>query len=427
MTYQETLDFLFTQLPVFQKEGASAYKPGLETALTLDAWLNHSHRRYPCIHIAGTNGKGSVSHLTASVLQAAGLRTGLFTSPHLIDFRERMRINGTVIPEERVVDFVTQYRTRWEGQLHASFFEVTTLMALDWFASERVDVAVIEVGLGGRLDTTNIINPVACAITNISFDHMAQLGNTLEAIAREKAGIIKPGVPVVIGKANDALRNVFEASADAAKAPCYFAEDTYRATTSYTDAYNHLTIHKGETVRYKDLPCALKGSYQTENATTVLSLLDRLPVGWCIRDEHVLEGFKQVVTHTGLRGRWETLGTHPLVVCDTGHNEGGLRHVVHQLMNTPHETLRIVVGMVSDKDIDAVLALLPPSAVYYFTQAAIPRALPVGELALKAGHFGLTGKTYPSVREALETAKKESRPEDLIFVGGSTFVVAEVL
>lgn len=427
MTYQETLDYLFSQLPVFQKEGASAYKPGLETANTLDTWLNHPHRNYPTLHVGGTNGKGSVSHLTASVLQRAGLRTGLFTSPHLKDFRERMRVNGVMIPESHVIDFVTRYRNRWEGTLHASFFEVTTLMALEWFAKEQVDVAIIEVGLGGRLDTTNIIHPLACAITNISFDHMAQLGNTLEAIASEKAGIIKPGVPVVIGTANGAVKTLFESRAAALGAPCRFAQDLYTVKASIFDDYNHLTIYEGGNLRYKDIPCALKGAYQTENAATVLALLDALPSAWGLNEQSLRDGFKHVVAQTGLRGRWETLGTNPHILCDTGHNAGGLRHVVSQLMTTPHKTLRIVLGMVGDKDVEAALALLPPTATYYFTQASIPRALPASELALKASCYGLRGQTYPTVAEALTAAKNESHPDDLIFVGGSTFVVAEVL
>ena len=427
MTYQETLDYLFSQLPVFQKEGASAYKPGLGTANTLDTWLDHPHHRYPCIHIAGTNGKGSVSHLTASVLQTAGLRTGLFTSPHLKDFRERMRVNGTMIPEADVIDFVERYRKHWEGRLQASFFEVTTLMALEWFAKEQVDVAVIEVGLGGRLDTTNIISPLVCAITNISFDHMTQLGNTLEAIATEKAGIIKPAVPVVIGKAEGPIRSLFEGKAEALKAPCYFAQDKFKVIQLYTDDYNHYSACEGDKKRYHDIPCALKGAYQIENTATALTLLDCLPTSWGINEHIVCEGFKQVVAQTGLRGRWETLGTSPLTLCDTGHNEGGLRHVVKQLLATPCHTLRIVIGMVGDKDIDAALALLPPSATYYFTQASIPRALPATELRMKASQYGLKGEAYATVNQALTAAKNESRPDDLIFVGGSTFVVAEVL
>jgi dihydrofolate synthase/folylpolyglutamate synthase len=427
MIYQKTLDYLFSQLPVFQKEGATAYKPGLETAEKLDAWLHHPHRRYACLHIAGTNGKGSVSHLTASVLQAAGLRTGLFTSPHLKDFRERMRVNGAMISEADVIDFVTRYRQQWEGRLQASFFEVTTMMAFEWFARESVDVAVIEVGLGGRLDTTNIITPTACAITNISFDHMAQLGNTLESIATEKAGIIKPGVPVVVGQAEGKVKRVFERQATSLNAPCYFAQDIYNVFASETDTYNHYTVYEGGAIRYSDMPCALKGAYQAENLTTVLSLLKCLPASWNINEQTIREGFKQVVEKTGLRGRWETLDTNPLIICDTGHNEGGLRHVVKQLMNTPHHTLRIVLGMVGDKDVDAALAVLPPSATYYFTQASIPRALPATDLACKAGRFGLNGQSYSSVDQALAAAKSESRPDDLIFVGGSTFVVAEVL
>lgn len=427
MTYLETVDFLFNQLPVFQKEGAVAYKPGLDTILKLDAAFDHPHQQYASIHVAGTNGKGSVSHLTASVLQEAGYRIGLFTSPHLKDFRERIRVNGVMMPEQAVTDFVEHYLQSPERTLQPSFFELTTLMAFDWFAKQHVDIAVIEVGLGGRLDSTNIIHPLSSVITNISFDHMALLGNDLTSIAGEKAGIIKPGVPVVVGHANEEVRAVFHQKAEACVSPLHFAEDQFEIELMTKGEVVTLHVYEEGVLLYKDMPCALEGWYQSENAATVLTLLRTLPDSWKLSEAHIRNGFLHVIRNTGLRGRWETIGIDPTIICDTGHNEGGIRFVVRQLRATPHEQLRIVIGMVNDKDYHAVLSLLPQEARYYFTQAAIPRALSAAELAAAAAEYGLKGQAYPSVKEALEAAKKECRPNDLIFVGGSTFIVAEAL
>lgn len=427
MNYQETIEFLFNQLPVFQKEGASAYKPGLDTMHQLDALFGYPHRQYPCIHVAGTNGKGSVSHLTASVLQEAGWRVGLFTSPHLKDFRERIRVNGVLMPETAVTDFVEHYLGSDATSLKPSFFELTTMMAFDWFAKQQVDIAVIEVGLGGRLDSTNIIEPLVSVITNISFDHMALLGSDLVSIAGEKAGIIKPGVPVVVGRAEEAIRHVFMKKADICKSTLCISEDTFRVTMTPFGDLTLMNVREGGQLLYKDIPCALNGWYQADNVATVLSVMRLLPNSWQITEATIRNGFRNVIHNTGLRGRWETISIEPRIICDTGHNEDGIRFVVQQLQVTPHEDLHVVIGMVNDKDCNTVLSLFPKDAVYYFTKAAIPRALPEQELANIAAAHGLKGTTYPSVKAALEAAKKACRPNDLIFVGGSTFIVAEAI
>lgn len=448
MTYRETTDYLFNQLPVFQKEGASAYKPGLDTIRELDKLFGHPHLTYPCIHVAGTNGKGSVSHLTASVLQEAGMKVGLFTSPHLVDFRERIRVDGAMIPERAVVNFVEKFLVSWAGtsgempssekkhpltkeqttiKIKPSFFELTTMMALSWFEEQEVDVAVIEVGLGGRLDSTNIIRPIVSVITNIGLDHMALLGDNLNSIAGEKAGIIKSGVPVVVGRADDSVREVFIRKAEACSSPLVIASDIYSVTGKLSGSYTLLDVCEWGKKIYDDLPCALNGWYQMENTATVLTLLRQLPASWLVSEQVIRDGFRNVLRNTGLRGRWETLSTDPRIICDTGHNEDGIRYVVRQLQQTPHENLHVIIGMVSDKDYHTVLSLLPKDATYYFTQASIPRALSVHELAQAAAGFGLKGSVYPTVKAALESAKKTYRPNDLIFVGGSTFVVAEAI
>lgn len=427
MTYQETLDYLFTQIPVFQKEGATAYKPGLDTIRQLDDWCINPHHNYPCVHVAGTNGKGSVSHLTASILQEAGHRTGLYTSPHLKDFRERIKVNGEQISEEYVISFVERFRKEMAEKVEPSFFELTTMMAFCWFAEKQVDIAVIEVGLGGRLDSTNIIQPVASVITNISFDHMALLGDTLEQIATEKAGIIKKDVPVIIGHASGNIRKVFETIASEHLAPIRFVEDSINVTCIRKGVYTLFTIYEDGIILHKGIPCALNGFYQSENFATVIVLIDLLSTHFHINTIAIRNGFRNVLKNTGLRGRWETLSEHPKIICDTGHNEGGIRFVTEQLQQTPHETLHFILGMVSDKDIRAILALLPKNAVYYFTKARIPRALSEEKLATMAALYGLSGTTYSTVKEALEAAKKNCRPNDLIFVGGSTFIVAEAI
>ena len=408
MDYQATLDYLYNSAPLFQQVGAGAYKEGLANTWALDEHLGHPHRSYRTIHIAGTNGKGSCSHTLAAILQEAGYRVGLYTSPHLLDFRERIRVNGQPVPEEYVIRFVEEERAFFEP-LHPSFFELTTAMAFRYFADAGVDVAVVEVGLGGRLDCTNIICPDLCIITNISLDHVQFLGNTLAKIAGEKAGIIKPDIPVVIGEATPETRPVFAKRAEETGAPIHFAEE--------------------EAVRdYPDMEFELKGLYQAKNRRTLLAALPLLQeAGYRIREEHIRNGFARVTELTGLMGRWQKLQEHPMLVCDTGHNVGGIQYIAEQLRRQTCRQLHIVIGMVNDKDVRGVLALLPHEAVYYFTQASVKRALPAEQLARLAAEAGLEGEVYPDVSSAVRAAQEKSLPEDFIFVGGSTFIVADLL
>jgi dihydrofolate synthase/folylpolyglutamate synthase len=427
MNYAETLDFLFNQIPFYQQSGSSAYKPGLQNIEMLDVWCGSPHRNYATIHVGGTNGKGSVSNLIASILQEAGFRTGLYTSPHLRDFRERIRVNGQLIPEERVIRFTEHFRRNC-NDVQPSFFELSTELAFLWFAEENVDVAVIEVGLGGRLDSTNIVQPVASVVTNISFDHVNLLGDTLEKIAFEKAGIFKKGVPAVIGKADDSIWKVFEKQAMEVGTPLYKAWEEFPTRLGKNLKNQTVVECEGGIHPYNDIPCALSGIYQMENAATTLTLVERLrALHFDISDDAVYKGFSNVLKNTGLRGRWETLSLQPHVICDTGHNVAGMAFVTEQLRETEHDRLHFVLGMVDDKDIRGVLKLLPRDAIYYFTKASIPRAMHEETLASLAEPFGLLGKTFPTVSEALTAAKKECRPNDLVFVGGSTFVVAEAL
>ena len=408
MDYQETLKYLYEQVPMFQRVGRAAYKEGLDNTLTLDAHFGHPHHSFRTIHVAGTNGKGSVSHTLAAVLQSAGYKTGLYTSPHLVDFRERIRINGTPISKDYVVSFVEHERSFFEP-LCPSFFELATAMAFKYFVDEQVDVAVIEVGLGGRLDCTNIITPDLSIITNISFDHVQFLGNTLAKIAGEKAGIIKKGIPVVIGETTPETKPVFMAKATEVGAPIYFAEENNRED-------------------YPGVEYELKGIYQEKNKHTLFTALPLLKeAGYHFDEENVREGFAHVVELTGLMGRWQKLHDHPTLVCDTGHNVGGITYVVEQLRQQSCHQLHIVIGMVNDKDISGVLALLPKEAKYYFTQASVKRALPAKQLLHLATEAGLKGKAYASVKNAVRAAMKKSLPEDFIFVGGSNFIVADLL
>ena len=408
MNYQDTLQYLYDSTPMFQQVGGTAYKEGLYNTLALDEHLGHPHRQFHTIHVAGTNGKGSCSHTLAAILQTAGYRTGLYTSPHLVDFRERIRVNGHPIPEEYVIQFVEKERSFFDP-LHPSFFELTTAMAFRYFADERVDVAIIEVGLGGRLDCTNIIRPDLCIITNISLDHTQFLGNTLKQIAGEKAGIIKSDIPVVIGETTNETRPVFEQKAHAVHAPIYFAEENDRED-------------------YPGIECELKGIYQKKNTRTLLTALPLLKeAGYRIDEQHVRQGFAHVVELTGLMGRWQKLQDAPTLVCDTGHNVGGITYIAEQLRQQPCRKLRIVIGTVNDKDIRGVLALLPQEAIYYFTRASVKRALPAEDLASLAAEVGLQGLCYPDVPSAVRAAQEKSLPEDFIFVGGSTFIVADLL
>ena len=420
--YNEAIEFLYTSMPMFQRVGASAYKPGLDTVKLLDEKFGNPHRRYKTIHIAGTNGKGSTAHTLAAILQSAGYRVGLYTSPHLVDFRERIRVNGAMISHEAVVDFVKRYRAM-SLDCHPSFFELTMTMAFEYFAKENVDIAVIETGLGGRLDSTNIITPILSIITNISFDHTAFLGETLESIANEKAGIIKRSVPVVIGEAQGGVRDVFKQKATQQNSPIFFAEDNM--TFKNVETLNDGLLYRG--TQYGDIVGGLMGDCQPKNAATILTALPLLEkCGIEISVEAVREGFANVGNITGLMGRWMTLQRNPHVVCDTGHNVGGWEYISRRL-HSVEGTLHMVIGFVNDKDVSHILEMMPKTARYYFTNAQIERAMPVAQLAETATQCDLIGEQYPSVDEAYRAALAKATPSDTIFIGGSTFVVADLL
>ena len=424
MNYQETLNWLFSQLPMYQREGQAAYKANLDNTLALDEYFKHPHTHFKTIHVAGTNGKGSVSHMLASILQEAGYKTGLYTSPHLKDFRERIKINGEMVSEQYVIDFVEDNKDLF-ASIHPSFFEMTVAMAFKYFADQQVDIAVIEVGLGGRLDSTNIITPLASVITNISFDHMALLGNTLEKIAGEKAGIIKSGIPAIVGARDKEYDYVFEERAASVNTTLSFAGEQWNVEKNPEGNY-HLKRSSGE--EFCNLSCELKGDYQRKNIPTVLETIPALrAAGLQITDEQVRTGISRVITNTGLHGRWQTLAQSPLTICDTGHNIDGITEIVQQLQKCQYERLHFVIGMVNDKDVDHVLCILPKDAIYYFTKASIPRAMNEEILAEKAQAAGLHGTCYPTVATAYEAARQNATKQDMIYIGGSTFVVAEVL
>ncbi len=424
MTYQETIEYLYSHLPVYQKIGSEAFKAGLDNSLALDAYFFHPHAKYKTIHVAGTNGKGSSSHLLAAILQQAGYKVGLYTSPHLVDFRERIRVNGEKISEQYIVDFIDKHREVYEP-IEPSFFELTMMMAFQYFADMKVNVAIVEVGLGGRLDSTNIINPDLSVITNISFDHMQILGDTLEKIATEKAGIIKSDIPVVIGEAEGEVRKIFKDTADRVGTRIVFAEDEHIIKNSLKTASGWLL----DTKYYLHLKGELSGYAQIKNAATVLCAVKELQsLGYVIPSKAVYNGFAYVTELTGLMGRWQVIQElHPKIVCDTGHNIAGIKYIVEQLAAEKYNTLHIVLGMVNDKDITSVLSLLPKNAVYYFTKASVPRALDQMKLQELAGKAGLTGYSYHTVDEAIQAAKEWARPNDFIFIGGSNFVVADAL
>lgn len=425
MTFEETTQFLYNQLPVFQKDGASAYKPGLQNTEALDVTFKHPHKAYKTIHVGGTNGKGSTSHTLAAILQKAGYKVGLYTSPHLVDFRERIRIDGQMIPKQYVIDFVADNFNK-VAHIQPSFFELTMMMAFCYFREQKVDIAIIEVGLGGRLDSTNIITPQLSIITNISFDHIQLLGNTLAQIATEKAGIIKSEIPTVIGEAsNDTIKKIFADKGKECNAKIVFAEDTEYLKLAQK-ASNGNWIYK--TAAYDDLEGILGGDCQIKNTRTILAALPLLKeAGFEIPDHAVREGFAEVVSLTGLQGRWQKINDMPLTYCDTGHNEGGISYIVDQLKRQQCTNLRIIIGMVNDKDIHHIIKMLPTYAIYYFTQASVNRALPVGELKKLANTAGLQGSAYISVAEAYDAALSDSSPEDFIFIGGSNFIVGDLL
>lgn len=423
MTYQETVQFLFNSTPVFEHVGASAYKPGMATTIALDNHLGNPHKAYKTIHIAGTNGKGSCSHSIAAILQKAGYKVGLYTSPHLVDFRERIKINGEPIPEQRVIDFVEKERGFFEP-LHPSFFELTTALAFLYFKEQEVDVAVIEVGLGGRLDCTNIITPELSIITNISLDHTQFLGDTLAKIAGEKAGIIKPHIPVVIGEDLPETRPVFTAKAKECNSTIFFAEDSPAVLSSKPNingGRNYITKD------YAELHCDLGGEYQVKNMNTILTAMPLLSEKFRISKDNVKEGLANVCCTTGLHGRWEKLNDKPLMICDTGHNVGGWQYLAQQIKGQKCDTLRMVFGMVDDKDIDTVLSLLPQNAIYYWAQATSKRAIPSALVARLGKEQRLNGTDCGSVDKAYHKALAESSPNDFIFVGGSSYIVADLL
>ncbi len=431
MDYRETCDYLFCRTASYETQGTSGYKEGLENSLALDAHFAHPHRQYPTIHVAGTNGKGSVSHMLAAALQRSGYRVGLYTSPHLVDFRERIRINGQPVSEQYVVDFVARERAFWEP-LAPSFFEVTTALAFKYFAEQHVDIAVIETGLGGRLDCTNIISPILSIITNISLDHTQLLGHTIEAIAHEKAGIIKSATPVVIGENQIETRPVFERKAEEMTAPIVFAEDDNLVEEVRANAQGGLDC---TTRSYGTLHCDLGGFYQRKNINTVLHALrtlenrDILSLTPDKDGSCVLEALGSVAALTGLAGRWQTVATAPRVICDTGHNAGGWAYVSRQLQQIVAQgtRLHIVFGMVDDKDVEAVVSMLPQEAAYYFTKAQTPRALSEQTLLQLARKHHLDGQAFSSVSEAFREARKAAGSDGTVFVGGSNYVVGELL
>ncbi len=402
MTYQECLDWLFSQLPIYQRTGSIAYKADIGNIVQATEKLGNPHQNFKSIHIAGTNGKGSTSHLLASVLQEAGYKIGLYTSPHLKDFRERIRINGEMIKQESVIQFITKNKD-WFSQIGMSFFEMTVALAFHHFAKEKVDIAIIEVGLGGRLDSTNIIQPELSIITNIGLDHTELLGDSIEKIAREKGGIIKPSTPVLIGRKQHQTEAIFDEIAKDNHSKLYYSENC-------------------------DIESDLKGNYQNENKNTAYTAIKILRTqAWNILDKHIVNGFKNVEKNTSLLGRWMTLGQSPSIICDTWHNVDGVKLIVEQIKMKKYNKLHIVFGVVNDKTIDGILKLLPKKAQYYFCQAQIPRAMNVDLLFIKAQEYQLTGNCFKSVADAFKSARSVAKENDLIFIGGSTFVVAEII
>lgn len=428
MTYKQTLEYLFARLPMYQRVGAAAYKANLDNTLAICNALGNPEKKLKCIHIAGTNGKGSSSHMLAAILQQAGYKTGLYTSPHLTDFRERIKINGKMIPQAEVVSFVENNKAMFE-KIEPSFFEWTVGLAFDYFVKQEVDIAVIEVGLGGRLDSTNVINPVACLITNIGMDHMNLLGDTLQKIAAEKAGIIKARVPVVISQTQLEVISVFNNTAKDLKAPVEFADKNFRVTsTDYKPKTLSVTVLNKKINQSTVYELDLRGSYQLRNLLGVLNMVEILKQkGFMIEEKEVLLALKQVQKMTGLRGRWQTLSEKPLVIADTGHNEDGIKEVMENIRRYPFNKLHVVLGMVNDKDLSKILKLFPKDAEYYFCKASIPRALDENELSALARKAGLSGRAFKTVPEALAKAKKQAKAKDLVFIGGSTFTVADAI
>ena len=428
MNYRETIDYIFKQLPMYQRIGKAAYKADLNTSIQLLDYLDNPEKKFISIHIAGTNGKGSVSHMIASVLQTAGLKTGLYTSPHLKDFRERIRINGKVINKNYVVDFIELNKAAFE-KLKLSFFEMTVGMAFQYFFENKIDIAVIETGMGGRLDSTNLINPELSIITNIGLDHTQFLGETIEKIAVEKAGIIKKNTPVVIGETQNQIRNIFIEKAKLENSQIFFADQNFEAELidNKDIYYNIFNIKKNGKLFLKNIKLPLKGDYQSKNLVTSLQALNILADKFGIKNEHIFEGIFKTVENTALMGRWQILKQNPITICDTGHNIDGIKYIVNQISNFHFSKLHFVIGVVNDKNIDKILKILPKKAIYYFCKAKIPRGLNAQILKEKAKNFNLDGKAYNSVTTAYQSAVNSAKKTDMIFIGGSTFIVAEVV
>lgn len=429
MTYPQTLEFLFSQLPAYHRIGKAAYKSNLKNTILLDNYLRNPHLSYLSIHVAGTNGKGSVSHMIASVLQDAGYRTGLYTSPHLKDFRERIKVNGAMIPEEEVVRFIEKHKSILES-IKPSFFEMTVAMAFNYFAETKVEIAVIEVGLGGRLDSTNVINPVLSIITNIGHDHMDLLGNTFEKIALEKAGIIKRNIPVVISETQPDTQNVFISKARESDSAIYFADQNFScklgkyANPDAGRTYMMTNLSSDHKIEGEIL---LGGDYQSKNLQAVFNAFEVLKDRFDVSDKNLTEGIRKTMLNTGLYGRWQILNMAPLTICDTGHNKEGLEYVLNQLKRIPKSALHIILGFVNDKDLNSILPLFPSDAQYYFTKASVPRALNEVNLKMEAEKHGLKGESFSDVANAYNAARKMAKQSDVIFIGGSTFIVAEVV
>jgi len=424
MTYQQCIDYFYRQLPMFQRTGPAALKSGLHNIEALCAALGNPHEGFRSVHIAGTNGKGSSSHMLAAVLQSAGYKTGLYTSPHLKDFRERIRIDGNMIPEQPVVDFVEEHKTLLD-QMKPSFFELTVALAFDYFKKESVDIAIVEVGLGGRLDSTNITTPLVSLITNIGFDHSYLLGNTLELIAAEKAGIIKSQIPVIIGEKQPETVPIFTSQAQTLQAPIIFAQDIYQVSRGPLSGYYQ--VLKKQEMLWKSLRLQLMGPYQARNLPGVLAVLEQLITrGYKLGPNHIEEGLRRVIDLTGIKGRWQMLGEKPTVICDTGHNKPAMELLIDELKNQCKGKLHLVLGFVNDKDIREMLELMPLQASYYFCSANVPRSTDAHKLAEMAQEYQIIGSVVPDPNQALATAVKAANKEDLVFVGGSTFVVAEL-
>jgi dihydrofolate synthase / folylpolyglutamate synthase len=428
MTYTQAVAYLYERLPMYQRIGPAAYKADLNNTLKIAELLGKPHLRLKAIHVAGTNGKGSSSHMLAAILQQSGYKTGLYTSPHLIDFRERIRINGKMIPKNCVVEFIEKHKEAFE-EIQPSFFEWSFGLALDYFDKEEVDVAVIEVGLGGRLDSTNIITPRACLITNVSMDHMNLLGDTIEKIAREKAGIIKPRVPVVVSQYQSETAHIFSNLARELKSHLEFADKNFRILEHrIVKGLMYVKVLNKDNDQQTEYELDLTANYQLKNLLGVLNILEYIEkAGYIIEQENVKKALKQVCKLTGLSGRWQKLSDKPLVIADTGHNEDGIRHVLDNLSSVDYANLHVVFGTVNDKEVDKILHLLPKKASYYFVKANIPRALDENELCSQAHKLKLHGKSYPTVEAGFKAAKKAAKKGDLVFIGGSTFVVGDAL